>query len=66
MKLLCGGGNSPTAAFISPRPAIYRARLQFTLITGAAANNGFHGIGGQYARHNLLRYGGGDRSSIAS
>ena len=38
----------------------------FTLITGAAANNGFHGIGGQYARHNLLRYGGGDRSSIAS
>ena len=37
----------------------------FTLITGAAANNGFHGIGGQYARHNLLRYGG-DRSSIAS
>lgn len=38
----------------------------FTLITGAAANNGFHGIGGQYVRHNLLRYGGGDRSSIAS
>lgn len=38
----------------------------FTLITGAAANNGFHGIGGQHARHNLLRYGGGDRSCIAS
>lgn len=38
----------------------------FTLLTGAAANNGFHGLGGQYARHNLLRYGGGDRSCIAS
>ena len=38
----------------------------FTLVTGAAANNGFHGIGGQHARHNLLRYGGGDRNSIAS
>ncbi len=37
----------------------------FTLVTGAAANNGFHGIGGQHARHNLLRYGGGDRNSIA-
>lgn len=38
----------------------------FTLITGAAANNGFHGLGGQHARHNLLRYGGGDRGCIAS
>ena len=38
----------------------------FTLVTGAAANNGFHGIGGQQARHNLLRYVGGDRNSIAS
>lgn len=38
----------------------------FTLLTGAAANNGFHGIGGRYARHNLLRYGGGDLSCIAS
>ena len=37
----------------------------FTLVTGAAANNGFHGIGGQHARHNLLRYAGGDRNSIA-
>ena len=38
----------------------------FTLITGAAANNGFHGLGGQHARHNLLRYAGGDRSCVAS
>ena len=38
----------------------------FTLLTGAAANNGFHGLAGQHARHNLLRYGGGDRSCIAS
>lgn len=38
----------------------------FTLVTGAAANNGFHGLGGQHARHNLLRYGSGDRSCIAS
>ena len=38
----------------------------FTLLTGAAANNGFHGIAGQHARHNLLRYGGGDRSCIAN
>lgn len=38
----------------------------FTLLTGAAANNGFHGIAGQHARHNLLRYSGGDRSCIAS
>lgn len=30
----------------------------FTLITGAAAANGFHGIGGRYTRHGLLRYGG--------
>jgi len=30
----------------------------FTLITGAAAANGFHGIGGRYTRHELLRYGG--------
>ena len=37
----------------------------FTLLTGAAANNGFHGIGGRHARHNLLRYGSGDLSCIA-
>lgn len=27
-----------------------------TLITGAAAANGFHGLGGRYVRRNLLRY----------
>lgn len=27
-----------------------------TLITGAAAANGFHGIGGRFVRHGLLRY----------
>lgn len=37
----------------------------FTLLTGAAGNNGFHGIGGRYARHDLLRYGSGDSSCIA-
>lgn len=38
----------------------------FTLLTGAAANNGFHGIGGRFVRHGLLRYGGGDLGCIAS
>lgn len=28
----------------------------FTLITGAAAGNGFHGIAGQFARQSLLRF----------
>ncbi len=28
----------------------------FTLITGAAADNGFHGIGGQFTRQGLLSY----------
>lgn len=31
----------------------------FTLLTGAAADNGFHGIGGRFVRSGLLRYGGG-------
>lgn len=34
----------------------------FTLLTGAAADNGFHGIGGQYGRRGLLHYGGGFRA----
>lgn len=29
----------------------------FTLLTGAAAANGFHGLGGQYARHGLMEFG---------
>lgn len=29
----------------------------FTLITGAAADNGFHGIAGQFVRRGLLRHG---------
>lgn len=37
----------------------------FTLLTGAAGNNGFHGIGGHHARHGLLRYGSNDLSCIA-
>lgn len=28
----------------------------FTLLTGAAATNGFHGLGGQYARHGLMDF----------
>lgn len=28
----------------------------FTLVTGAAAGNGFHGIAGQFARQSLLRF----------
>ncbi|KRG87773.1 hypothetical protein ABB34_03225 [Stenotrophomonas daejeonensis] len=31
----------------------------FTLITGAAAGNGFQGVGGRFSRHNLLRHGAG-------
>lgn len=38
----------------------------FTLLTGAAANNGFNGIGGRFVRHGLLRYGGGDLRAIAA
>lgn len=37
----------------------------FTLLTGAAANNGFHGLGGRFRRHGLLRYAQGQRSAIA-
>ena len=28
----------------------------FTLVTGATADNGFHGIGGRFVRHSLLSY----------
>lgn len=38
----------------------------FTLLTGAAANNGFQGIAGRFVRHGLLRYGGGDLRSVAA
>lgn len=38
----------------------------FTLVTGAAANNGFHGIAGRFVRDGLLAYGSGDSDSIAS
>jgi len=38
----------------------------FTLLTGAAAENGFHGIGGRFGRQGLLKYGSGDNSCIAS
>lgn len=38
----------------------------FTLLTGAAANNGFQGIGGRFARHGLLRYDGGNPSGVVS
>lgn len=37
----------------------------FTLVTGAAADNGFHGLGGRYVRRDLLRYGSGDPHAIA-
>ncbi len=37
----------------------------FTLLTGAAADNGFHGIGGRFIRSGLLRYGGGNSGCIA-
>lgn len=37
----------------------------FTLITGAAADNGFHGIGGRFVRQGLLGYDGDDPQSIA-
>jgi hypothetical protein len=35
----------------------------FTLITGAAANNGFHGIGGAHVRQGLLAYDGKEGGS---
>ena len=35
-----------------------------TLITGAAANNGFHGLGGRHARHHLLHYAQGDVAGV--
>lgn len=38
----------------------------FTLVTGAAAANGFHGIGGRFVRKGLLAYGSGDAGAIAS
>lgn len=38
----------------------------FTLLTGAAANNGFRGIGGRFARHGLLRYDGEKPDAVAS
>lgn len=31
----------------------------FTLLTGAAADNGFHGLGGRFRRNGLLSYGNG-------
>lgn len=31
----------------------------FTLVTGAAAANGFHGIAGRHVRHSLLRFSAG-------
>lgn len=33
-----------------------------TLVTGAAAANGFHGIGGRFARQHLLRYSAGSET----
>lgn len=37
----------------------------FTLLTGAAASNGFHGIGGRFTRSGLLHYGGDGAPAIA-
>ena len=37
----------------------------FTLLTGAAANNGFQGIGGRFRRYGLLHYGQSQPSAIA-
>ncbi|MBS0569856.1 MAG: hypothetical protein JSS28_04570 [Proteobacteria bacterium] len=37
----------------------------FTLLTGAAADNGFHGIAGRFARSGLLEYGCSDVGAIA-
>ncbi len=37
----------------------------FTLLTGAAASNGFHGIAGQHVRQGLLRYGAALPQAIA-
>lgn len=37
----------------------------FTLVTGAAAANGFHGIGGRFERADLLEYGGDSEAADA-
>ncbi len=38
----------------------------FTLVTGAAASNGFHGIGGHHVRQDLLSFGHAEDDSIAT
>ena len=38
----------------------------FTLLTGAAGNGGFQGIGGRFVRRGLLRFGAQDSQGIAS
>ncbi len=38
----------------------------FTLLTGAAADNGFHGIAGRFQRQGLLSYGGHNPQAIAN
>jgi hypothetical protein len=35
-----------------------------TLVTGAAAANGFHGLGGRHVRSNLLHYAQGDVTGV--
>jgi hypothetical protein len=35
-----------------------------TLVTGAAAANGFHGLGGRHVRSNLLHYAQGDAAGV--
>jgi hypothetical protein len=35
-----------------------------TLVTGAAAGNGFHGLGGRHVRSNLLHYAQGDVQGV--
>jgi hypothetical protein len=35
-----------------------------TLVTGAAAANGFHGLGGRHVRSNLLHYAQGDVNGV--
>lgn len=37
-----------------------------TLLTGAAADNGFHGLGGRYARNGLLTYAGHQESNAVT
>lgn len=54
---MCGAESEGTTGVIAQ---------VLTLLTGATANNGFHGIGGRFVRYGLLHYSGGQANAIVS